>query len=83
MTKQFLTKINFTFCLIVFSMIMIWQKTRIVRNVLGFSQCRFFPSCSDYFVDSIKQHGLLKGVLLGVKRILSCNPMHEEGIKGI
>lgn len=38
------------------------------------SGCRFRPSCSAYFIEAVKVHGALKGVALGIWRILRCNP---------
>lgn len=35
--------------------------------------CKFNPTCSEYAVVVIKKHGIIKGSLLSVKRILSCN----------
>tara|TARA_Y100000590_G_scaffold325879_1_gene369771 strand:- start:2997 stop:3161 length:165 start_codon:yes stop_codon:yes gene_type:complete len=37
------------------------------------------PTCSDYFIDSIKLNGALKGMLLGLKRILRCHPIKFLG----
>lgn len=36
--------------------------------------CRYEPSCSTYMVQSIKEWGVLKGIWLGTKRIVRCNP---------
>ena len=41
--------------------------------------CRFEPTCSYYFVDALKIHGLFKGSFLGIKRILSCHPWGKSG----
>ena len=41
--------------------------------------CRYFPTCSDYSIESLQKHGLLKGLLLSFKRILSCNPWGKSG----
>lgn len=41
--------------------------------------CRFVPSCSYYFIDALKIHGLFYGSFLGVKRILSCHPWGKTG----
>ena len=37
--------------------------------------CRFEPTCSDYFIDSVKVHGCLKGCGKGTLRILKCHPL--------
>ena len=41
--------------------------------------CRFFPSCSEYFIGSLKTHGLIKGLCLGFKRIGKCHPIKILG----
>lgn len=44
------------------------------------NQCRFYPSCSHYTQDAIETHGLAKGSLLGMRRILRCHPWHPGGL---
>ena len=41
--------------------------------------CRYLPTCSDYCTEALKTYGLLKGFLLSLKRILSCNPWSSGG----
>lgn len=41
--------------------------------------CRFIPSCSNYFNESIIKYGLLKGAWLGFRRLLRCNPWNAGG----
>ena len=41
--------------------------------------CRFEPTCSSYFIQSLQIHGLFYGFYLGVKRILSCHPWGKSG----
>ena len=41
--------------------------------------CRYLPTCSDYCMEALKEFGLLKGLLLSLKRILSCNPWSSGG----
>mgnify|MGYP001125124031 CR=1 FL=1 len=41
--------------------------------------CRYLPTCSDYCIDALKTYGPLKGLYLGFKRILSCNPWGNSG----
>jgi uncharacterized protein len=41
--------------------------------------CRFTPSCSLYTLQAIEKYGLLKGVLMGTRRILRCHPFSKGG----
>lgn len=41
--------------------------------------CIYHPTCSTYFLDSLKVHGPLKGSVLGILRILRCNPFFMGG----
>ena len=43
------------------------------------SNCRYVPTCSEYFIDCLKLNGTLKGFLLGIKRILRCHPIKILG----
>ena len=43
------------------------------------NNCRYLPSCSEYFIDSLNEHGVFKGTLKGIKRILSCHPIKFLG----
>jgi uncharacterized protein len=37
-------------------------------------KCRFTPSCSQYAIEALQKHGILKGSFLATKRIVSCRP---------
>jgi hypothetical protein len=41
--------------------------------------CRFTPTCSSYTYEAVQRFGALKGTLLGVWRILRCNPFNAGG----
>ena len=41
--------------------------------------CRFFPSCSSYMLQSIKQNGLWLGLLQGIRRLAKCHPWCAGG----
>jgi uncharacterized protein len=42
-------------------------------------RCRYTPTCSQYTVEAVLKHGILKGGWLAVKRILSCHPWGGSG----
>ena len=42
--------------------------------------CRFIPTCSEYMKISIERFGALKGLFLGIKRLLRCHPFGKSGI---
>lgn len=41
--------------------------------------CRYYPTCSNYAIEAIRLHGLLKGGLMALWRILRCNPFSKGG----
>jgi len=41
--------------------------------------CRFHPTCSEYLVQAVAEHGLLKGLALAAGRLLRCHPLHPGG----
>ena len=43
------------------------------------SNCRYLPTCSEYFIDCLKFHGPIKGFVLGIKRIFRCHPIKILG----
>ena len=43
------------------------------------SNCRFTPTCSEYAMESLKSHGLIKGLFLTIKRIGKCHPWGGHG----
>ena len=42
-------------------------------------RCRFLPTCSEYCSTSIKEHGLIKGGIYSLKRIVRCHPVKILG----
>ena len=42
--------------------------------------CRFEPTCSHYTVQALEKHGPLKGLWLGMSRLLKCHPFHSGGL---
>ena len=48
------------------------------RPLLG-SNCRYYPSCSDYALEAISEHGALRGSALAAARVCRCHPFHPGG----
>lgn len=42
-------------------------------------KCRYYPTCSQYTIQAIEIHGVLKGSFLAVFRLLRCNPLFPGG----
>lgn len=41
--------------------------------------CRYTPTCSEYAIEALERHGLLRGSLLAARRLLSCHPFSRGG----
>ncbi|MBV9213404.1 MAG: membrane protein insertion efficiency factor YidD [Actinobacteria bacterium] len=52
---------------------------RIVSPLLG-ARCRYYPSCSEYAVDAVRAHGVVRGLVLAAWRVLRCNPFSNGGL---
>lgn len=42
--------------------------------------CRFVPTCSQYFIEAVRRHGPIRGTSLGLRRVLRCHPFGKGGI---
>ena len=49
-----------------------------ISPLLG-PRCRFYPSCSQYAYEAIATKGILRGVILAVRRVLRCHPKSAGG----
>ena len=41
--------------------------------------CKYYPTCSEYYKQAIEKYGVIKGSFLGFIRILKCNPFSKGG----
>jgi putative membrane protein insertion efficiency factor len=56
------------------------QAYRWTVGVLWGGSCKYHPSCSQYALDAIRHHGLLRGSVLAGWRVLRCNPWSRGGV---
>ena len=62
-------------------LLLVWTIRGYQRMISRYTppSCRFQPTCSSYAMEAIVVHGWFKGVLLGLWRILRCNPFGAYG----
>ena len=51
---------------------------KFISPLLG-NNCRFSPTCSEYFILAVEKYGVIKGSYIGGKRILRCHPFNPGG----
>ena len=62
--------------IVLIKLIVFYQKY--ISQYLG-KNCIYTPTCSEYTKEAINEYGIIKGVYLGIKRILRCHPFHKGG----
>lgn len=40
--------------------------------------CKYIPTCSNYMIEALEIHGFIKGLYLGIKRLIKCNPLAKK-----
>jgi len=57
-----------------------FYRSKILKNLfLSDSACRFTPSCSEYTYQAISKYGIMRGSILGLRRIIKCHPWNKGG----
>lgn len=74
-TKASKPKRNFGSSILIFP-IKIYQQ---LISPLFPGACRFHPTCSQYSIEALENHGVFKGTLLSIKRIAKCHPWGGSG----
>ncbi|MDR0979255.1 MAG: membrane protein insertion efficiency factor YidD [Lachnospiraceae bacterium] len=64
---------------IIIRLINFYQKKISLNISQGTPKCRFYPTCSEYTKQAVEKYGVGKGLFLGLKRIIKCNPFFKGG----
>ena len=56
----------------------VWLYQYLIGPLIG-PRCRFQPSCSAYFIESVRKYGAIRGAVRGIWRICRCNPWNPGG----
>ena len=43
-------------------------------------RCRYYPSCSSYAVEAVRELGIVRGTILATWRVVRCNPWSQGGV---
>lgn len=65
--------------ILVFPLIIIIKFYQILISPILPSNCRYTPTCSEYCKLCLQKFGVVKGSVLGIKRIIKCNPWGGKG----
>ncbi|MBK7854048.1 MAG: membrane protein insertion efficiency factor YidD [Bacteroidetes bacterium] len=60
-------------------LILLLKFYRAVISPLFPMSCRYYPTCSEYGIEALRKHGVIKGFYLTTKRLISCNPWGGHG----
>lgn len=41
--------------------------------------CRFAPTCTEYAIEALRLHGIVRGGALALRRVVRCHPLHPGG----
>jgi uncharacterized protein len=53
---------------------------RLLVSPLFRPRCKYYPSCSRYALDAIRELGVARGLVLAGWRLLRCNPWSRGGV---
>ena len=62
--------------LLLIGLVRVYQWT--LSPIIG-RQCRFQPTCSNYFIEAVQKYGAIRGAFKGVWRICRCHPFCQGG----
>ena len=69
--------------ILIYPFIFIIKFYQFIVSPLISKNCRYLPTCSEYSIESLKLHGLLRGLFFSIKRIFKCHPFGGHGFDPI
>lgn len=70
---------NQTSILAKFGIGLVWLYQATLGPWLG-GRCRFYPSCSNFAIEALREHGFWRGTWLALRRVGRCHPLHDGGV---
>ncbi|HLL60536.1 MAG TPA: membrane protein insertion efficiency factor YidD [Candidatus Nitrosocosmicus sp.] len=67
------------YCITAYQKINIFHNPIMKMLFLSDTICRFEPTCSQYTYQAVEKYGVIKGLVLGLKRIIRCHPFSKGG----
>lgn len=74
---------------LILKLISLYQRNHLLNSYLfrvffmSDQSCRFLPTCSQYTYQAVEKYGSIKGLWLGLKRIVRCHPWNKGGFDPI
>ena len=69
--------------ILIYRLIFIIKIYQFIFSPLVGKNCRYLPTCSEYAIESLRLHGLLRGSFFTIRRILKCHPLGGHGFDPI
>ena len=65
---------------IIFVKLILFYKKKVSPIFSSFGiNCKYYPTCSEYTKQAIQKYGATKGIIIGICRIIRCNPFSKGG----
>ena len=58
----------------------LFRAYQLVLSPFFAGSCKYHPSCSQYAIDALREHGFVRGSILAGWRLLRCNPWSHGGV---
>ncbi len=67
-------------CMVIWAPVILIRCYQVVIRPHLIGSCKFCPTCSEYSIEALQRHGLMRGTLLALRRIVRCHPFGAGGV---